>query len=171
MCRRVRITAGPERRDTSEVVSVRIHHAAVWFNQRRQGSGPSGNIPLLICCGKTLSRYARARPLEPGHARARAHARTHTNAITRRDTLAALTQTRYDRCVPSDGRTEQNCPQTTRVQVYVCMHSSKGTHSRPNMLIKSAHPFHLPSKTPLEPPPQLETSLNTINTFLELIAC
>lgn len=73
---------------------------------------------------------------------------THTHAITCRDTLAALTQTRYDRCVPSDGRADQNCPQTTRAHVHAHSHSSKGTNSRPNALIKSMHLFHVPLKTP-----------------------
>lgn len=172
-CRWVRTTAGPERRDACEVVSVRIRHAAVRFNWRQPGIGPSGNIPLLICCGEMLSCYTRGRPLEPGHARAHARACAHTRAQShagipsryqrKRDTTGACRQT---------GALTRIARKTTGGHVHVDTYSSKGTRSRPNMLIKSTHLFSPPFKdSALKNLLQLETFLNTVNTFLELIAC
>lgn len=94
------MTASPERRDASALVSVSIRHAAVWFNQRRPGSGRSGNIPLLICW------WEDAIPLHEGpdrwsqdtHVHTRERAITHTGSIPRqherkRDTTSACRQT------------------------------------------------------------------------------
>lgn len=127
MCRWVGMTWGPERRDTKRVISVRIRHAAVWFKRRQPGSGPSGNVPVLICCGKTLSRYARGRPLEPGHARACAHKHSHTQGY-----LSSIT-TNVTRQVRAVGRARRAKLPANHV------HWSKRTHSRAN--IESTHLF------------------------------
>lgn len=98
MRRWVGMTASPERRDTSALVSVSIRHAAVWFNQRRPGSGRSGNIPLLICW------WEDAIPLHEGQTAGartrtctRASAQSHTGIPWqhehKRDTTSACRQT------------------------------------------------------------------------------
>lgn len=98
MRRGLGMTASPERRDTSALVSVSIRHAAVWFNQRRPGSGRSGNIPLLICW------WEDAIPLHEGQTAGartrtctRASAQSHTGIPwqheRKRDTTSACRQT------------------------------------------------------------------------------
>lgn len=162
MCRWVGMTWGPERRDTKRVISVRIRHAAVWFKRRQPGSGPSGNVPVLICCGKTLSRYARGRPLEPGHARACAHKHSHTQGY-----LSSIT-TNVTRQVRAVGRARRAKSPANHVRARA-LEQEDAFQSKHRV---NAPFFPLLSKTPswsLSLP--LETSGNSVNAFLELIAC
>lgn len=85
MRRGVGMTASPERRDTSALVSVSIRHAAVWFNSEAAGQRAFWKYSLIdLLVGR---RY----PVTRGADRwsRDTHVHTRERAITHRHTLAA----------------------------------------------------------------------------------
>lgn len=96
MCRRLGTTAGRERGRQRENPSGR-------GLVQSQTTGPSGNTLVSIRCGRTRSRYTAARPLEPGRARARPRAHTHTSPSHTQGCLGGVT-TNATRQVRAVGR-------------------------------------------------------------------